>query len=76
MAFASVVQRMILKSNDNEDNMLILCLKLTTLLDRKKHPMLREMNLGHFLVHKVWPIGTYNINVFTQQIILRFFFCQ
>jgi hypothetical protein len=74
MAFASVVQPMILTCNDNEEYMLILCLKLTTLLDHKKHPILREMHLGHFLVHKFWPIGTYHIIVFIQQIIRRFFF--
>lgn len=74
MAFASVVQPMILKYSDSEKYMLILSLKLTTLLDHKKHPVLKEMHLGHFLVHKFWPIGTYHIIVFIQQIIWKFFF--
>ncbi len=71
MTFGTVVQPMILTSSDNEKYMLILCLKLTTLLDHKKHPILKEMHLGHFLVHKFWPIG---IIVFIQQIIWRFLF--
>jgi hypothetical protein len=69
MAFASVVQPMILTSSDSEEYMLILCLKLTTLLDHKKHPVLKEMHLGDFLVHKFLPIGTNHIIVFIQQII-------
>jgi muramoyltetrapeptide carboxypeptidase LdcA involved in peptidoglycan recycling len=75
MPFASVVQPMILTSSDNEEYMLNLCLKLITLLDHEKHPILKEMQLGHFLVHKFWPIGTYHIIVFIQQI-WGFFFCQ